>query len=191
VTLKKVPKNSTLFFKGPEAAILVSGKLQLLNHEEDLANPFVACTYTPGDCIGIDIDNGWHKAKHSWICAWEDCEVFLVSSVYLSYMWDLQKQFQANLVADILDKVPGFSELSEQSLFTIANEIGIIREYQSGQIIQHQCRNSMYNLQHQQKELQAIFNFTRPQPQQAAELKKIRQEFAEDCNPELKRIWLE
>jgi len=38
-------------------------------------------------------------------------------------MWDNMKLFHSNLIADLLDKVPGFSELSEQTLFTIAHDI--------------------------------------------------------------------
>lgn len=94
VTLRRLKPNSVLFFKGPEAAILVAGQLHLLSHEEDLACPFIAATYNPGDLIGLPaIDNGWHNAKHSWVCAWEECDVFMISSEYLSYLWDLQKQF--------------------------------------------------------------------------------------------------
>lgn len=60
VTLRRLPKNSVLFFKGEEAAILVAGQLHLLSHEEDLACPNIVATYNPGDLIGINIDNGWH-----------------------------------------------------------------------------------------------------------------------------------
>ena len=120
--------------------------MHLLSHEEDLACPFIAATYNPGDCIGIDIDNGWHKAKHSWICAWQDCDVFMLSSQYLHYLWDVQKQFQSNIVADMLDKVPAMSELSEQTLFTIAHDIAKFRSYSEGEIIIHQDQQSAYNL---------------------------------------------
>lgn len=70
VTLRRIKPNSVLFFKGEEAAIVVSGTLQLISHEHDLACPYIACSYNPGDVIGLDIDNGWSDAQHSWICAW-------------------------------------------------------------------------------------------------------------------------
>ena len=79
VTLRRLEKNSVLFLKGPEAAIVLSGQLQLISHEDDLDCPYIAATYNPGDVIGINVDNGWHNAKHSWICAWEDCYVFMIS----------------------------------------------------------------------------------------------------------------
>lgn len=85
---------------------MLSGQIHLLSHEEDIGNPFIAATYNPGDLIGIEIDNGWHRAKHSWLCAWEDCQVLMISTTYLNYLWDTQRRFKSNLIADMLDKVP-------------------------------------------------------------------------------------
>lgn len=62
VTLRRIEKNQMLFFKGEEAAILVAGKLHLLSHEDSLDTPYVATTYSPGDAIGLDIDNEWSDA---------------------------------------------------------------------------------------------------------------------------------
>jgi CRP-like cAMP-binding protein len=137
VTLRRLKRNSVLFFKGEEAAIVVSGTLHLLCHEENLACPNIACTYNPGDVIGLNIDNGWSDAQHSWICAWEECDVFMISDGYLNFMWDNMKKFSSNLVADILDEAPHLSELSEQALFTIAHDIARFREYRDGDIIIH------------------------------------------------------
>ena len=106
VTLKRLKKNQVLFFRDAEAAILVSGNLHLLSHEEDLANPYIAATYNPGDVIGIDNDNGWYGGQHSWLCAWDEVDVLLISDAYILYMWDNMKRFSSNLVADMLDKIP-------------------------------------------------------------------------------------
>ena len=107
VTLRRVPKGSILFLKGPEACIVVAGNLQLVSHEEDLATPHIAATYHPGDAIGLaDIDNGWHCAKHSWLCAWQDCDVFMISTAYLAYMCHNMKRLHANIVADMLNQAP-------------------------------------------------------------------------------------
>ena len=146
VTLRRLEKNSVLFLKGPEAAILLSGQLHLVSHEDDLECPYIAATYNPGDVIGINVDNGWHNAKHSWICAWVDCDVFMISQIYLNYLWDNMKRFHSNLIADMLDKVPQFSELSEQTLFTIAHDIAQFKEYRDGETIMNQDNNSIYNL---------------------------------------------
>lgn len=59
----------------------------------------------------------------------------MISDGYLSYMWDKMKRFSANLIADILDEVPTFSELSEQTIFTIAHDIAKFREYKDGETI--------------------------------------------------------
>jgi hypothetical protein len=55
----------------------------------------------------------------------------------MKYMWDNMKLFHSNLVADLLDKVPGFTELSEQTLFTIAHDIAKFKEYSDGDVIVH------------------------------------------------------
>ena len=102
-----------MFFKGEEAAIVLSGSLQLISHELDLSCPYIACSYNPGDVIGLDIDNGWSDAQHSWICAWEEVDVFMISDGYMNYMWDTMKRFSSNLIADMLDEAPSLSELSE------------------------------------------------------------------------------
>jgi hypothetical protein len=114
---------------------VISGKLHLISHELDLATPYVATTYNPGDCIGLDIDNGWSDAEHSWIVSWQVCDVFMISDGYLSYMWDTMKKFSSNLIADMLDKDQYLTQLSEQTLFTIAHDIAKLREYQDGEVI--------------------------------------------------------
>jgi hypothetical protein len=60
----------------------------LICHEQNLATPYVAATYNPGDCIGLNIDKGWTDAEHSWIVSWEECDVFMIADGYLEYMWD-------------------------------------------------------------------------------------------------------
>lgn len=106
VTLRRIKPNDVLFLKGEEAAIVITGTLNLITHEEDLVFPHVACCYNPGDVIGLDIDNGWSDAQHSWICAWQPVDVFMISDGYLNYMWDKMKRFSANMIADILDEAP-------------------------------------------------------------------------------------
>jgi len=59
----------------------------------------------------------------------------MISDGYLSYMWDKMKKFSSNIIADILDKDQYLTQLSEQTLFTIAHDIGRLREYQNGEVI--------------------------------------------------------
>lgn len=80
----------------------------------------------------------------------------MISDSYLNYMWDTMKKFSSNLIADILDEAPSLSELSEQTLFTIAHDIARFREYKEGEVIVHQDRDSIYNLHFQQHERAAI-----------------------------------
>lgn len=92
---------------------MVTGRLNLLSHEQCIDTPYVAVTYNPGDIIGLSIDNGWSDAQHSWVCAWEECDVLLISDDYLEYLWDKQKRFSSNIVADLIDQAPLLSEMSE------------------------------------------------------------------------------
>lgn len=156
VTLRRLQPGQILFFKGPEACVIMSGQLHILSHEEDLADPYICATYNPGDIIGLNIDNGWHNAQHSWICAWQQCDVLMISKNYLEYLWDMQKRFKSNLIADLLNETPQISELSEQTLFTIANDICEFRDYTSEEIICKQDNFSKYNLLYQQQERAAI-----------------------------------
>lgn len=135
VTLRHVEKNSVMFFREEEAAILINGKLNLLSHEHDLDCPYVAASYNPGDCIGLEIDNGWSDALHSWVVAWQECDVLFISDGYLEYMWDAMKRFSSNLIADLLNQAPILQDLSEQTLFTIAHDIAQFREYRAGETI--------------------------------------------------------
>jgi len=160
VTLRRLKPQSVLFFKGEEAALVVSGSLHLLSHEHDVSNPFITCSYNPGDVIGLDIDNGWSDAQHSWICAWDEVDVLMISDSYMNYMWDSMKRFSSNLIADILNEVPCLNELSEQTLFTIAHDIARFREYKDGEMIIPQDRDSNYNLNFMQLERAAIHKLT-------------------------------
>ena len=56
----------------------------------------------------------------------------MISDGYMNYMWDTMKRFSSNLIADMLDEAPSLSELSEQTLFTIAHDIARFREYREG-----------------------------------------------------------
>ncbi len=73
----------------------------------------------------------------------------MISDGYLNYMWDTMKRFSSNLIADMLDEAPSMSELSEQTLFTIAHDIAKFREYKDGEVITNQDRDSIYNLMFQ------------------------------------------
>ena len=147
VTMRQLKKGQVLYLGESESAILLSGKLHLMCYKEDLHRPYVARLYHPGDLIGLkNIDNGWSTEQHSWVCALQDCDVFYVSSAYLDMLWGKMKGYQSNLVAEILQKCPQFRVMSEQTLFTIANDIAEFKEFQPGEIIVEQDLKSPYNL---------------------------------------------
>jgi hypothetical protein len=39
----------------------------------------------------------------------DECDVFLMSKTYMSYIWDQMKQFKSNIVADMLQMTNGFT----------------------------------------------------------------------------------
>lgn len=136
VTLHKVEKRTLLFLEQSEAAIIVAGQIYLFSHEEDVACPCLQAIYNPGDIIGIEqLDNGWSRAQHSWLVANEDCDVFLCAKGYVNYMWDRMKKFKSNIVADMLQQTNGFAQMSEQTLFTIAHDIALFKEYGPSEMI--------------------------------------------------------
>jgi hypothetical protein len=48
---------------------------------------------------------------------------------YIKFMWDKMKKFKSNIVADMLQQTNGFSQMSEQTLFTIAHDIAVFKEF--------------------------------------------------------------
>ena len=93
VTLRTVKKGTLLFLAEDEAAVIVAGQLYLFNHDTDVACPSVQAIYNAGDLLGIpEIANGWTRQQHDWIVAREDCDVFVCSREYLSFMWHIMKK---------------------------------------------------------------------------------------------------
>ena len=103
VSLKKISKKSLLFLEKQEAAIIVAGQIFMFSHEEDVACPCLEAIYNPGDIIGIDkLDNGWSRDQHTWLVANDDCDIFLIATGYVNFLWEKMKKFKSNIVADML-----------------------------------------------------------------------------------------
>jgi hypothetical protein len=97
-----------------EAVIVLTGKLHMMSYQSDLLCPHVSRLYHAGDIIGLPaIDGGWSTAEHSWTFAMEDCDLFFISTVYLSFLWDQMKQFKSSLVHEMLVKSPVFKGMTE------------------------------------------------------------------------------
>jgi len=93
VTLRKVKKDTLLFLAPDEAAVIVAGQLYLFNHDEDVACPSVQAIYNPGDILGIgEISKEWTRKLHDWIVARYDCDIYVCSREYISFMWHIQKR---------------------------------------------------------------------------------------------------
>lgn len=53
------------------------------------------------------------------------------------------------MIAEILDRVPAMTQLSEQTLYTIAHDIAQFREYTQDEVICNQDTDSYYNICYQ------------------------------------------
>jgi len=93
--LRAVKSNNLLFLGKEEAAIVINGNLHLFTHADDVATPSLQAIYTPGDIIGnSSIDGGWSRRTHSWIIAYQDCDILVLNNEYVDYIWDKMKGFK-------------------------------------------------------------------------------------------------
>ena len=53
VTMKRLTKGVALYLNPDEAAILLSGRLHMVNYSNDLDTPKVVRLYHPGDLMGL------------------------------------------------------------------------------------------------------------------------------------------
>jgi hypothetical protein len=93
---------------------MVSGQMQLFSHSEDVASPCIASLLNPGDIIGFDeIDNGLSNDEHSWVCAPDRADIFILSKEYMKYLWDKMKKFDNSVIVDLFQRNPNFRLMSE------------------------------------------------------------------------------
>ncbi len=71
-------------------------------------------------------------------------------------MWHLQKKGTAKELVELLKNGTGLSLLSEQTLYTIANDMAEFKEYEDGEVIVRQDQKSNYNLNYMKEEFKAI-----------------------------------
>lgn len=153
VTLRTVKKGTLLFLDEDEAAIIVAGQLHLFNHDRDVACPSVQAVYNPGDILGIgEISNEWTRRLHDWLVARNDCDIFVCSREYMQYLWHIQKKGLQDNVVQMIKSGMGFANISEQSVYTIANDLAEFKEYEDGEVIVRQDCKSKLNLAFMQRE---------------------------------------
>lgn len=80
-------------------------------------------------------------------------------------MWDKMKHFKSNIVADMLQQTNGFTQMSEQTLFTIAHDVAVFKEYGPKELITAQDVNSVYNLTRIKDEAEAVRLFSKREPE--------------------------
>ena len=68
-----------------------------------------------GEVLGNPkIDNGWSTSTHSWIVSYDECEILVLKSDYMDYLWDKMKQSViAKEMADRMLKADCFQGLSQ------------------------------------------------------------------------------
>ena len=90
--LRVIKRHNLLFLEKDQSAIVINGNLNLFSHKNDVATPILQAIFTPGDIIGnSDIDGGWSMDTHSWIIAYQDCDILILNTEYVNYMWDKMK----------------------------------------------------------------------------------------------------
>jgi hypothetical protein len=123
--LRVVSKHSLLFLEPDQCAIIINGDLNMFSHKDDVAIPILQAVFTPGDIIGNSaIDKGWSRDTHSWIIAYQDCDILVMNIEYVNYLWDKMKQSsKSNFIAQQIKDKPWFKNMTEQSIYTIAFDI--------------------------------------------------------------------
>jgi tetratricopeptide (TPR) repeat protein len=113
--LRVVSKRSLLFLEPDQCAIVVNGNLNMFSHKNDVAVPILQAVFTPGDIIGnAAIDKGWSRDTHSWIIAYQDCDILVMNIEYVNYLWDKMKQSsKKNYIAEKIKDRPWFKNMSE------------------------------------------------------------------------------
>jgi len=112
---RTIQKHFLLFLEPNECAIIINGNLNLFSHKDDVATPILQAIYNPGDIIGNSaIDGGWSRDTHSWIIAYNSCDILIMNKEYVDYMWDKMKSSsKASYIADRLKTQTWFKGITE------------------------------------------------------------------------------
>lgn len=103
----------------------------------------------------------------------------------MAFLWHCMKKNVSNRVVDLVKEAKGFKGLSEQTFYTIAHDLAILKEYDPGETIVHQDLKSFYNLGYQDKEESAISNLGK----RDAHYMKIQNQFKRDAYPKITQKW--
>jgi len=132
-----VLKHNLLLLDPDESAILIRGNMYLFSHKEDVKIPSLQAVFSPGDIMGNSaIDNGWTREVHSWIITYAQCDILVIKTKYLDYMWEKMKNSSlAKPLASRLRESPCFSTMSEQSIYTLVFDMLNFKKTKKGEMI--------------------------------------------------------
>ena len=134
--LRVVMRNQLLFLEQKHCAIVVSGNLCLFSHKDDVATPVLQAMYGPGDIIGNSaIDGGWSRHTHSWIIAYQDCDILLINREYVDFLWDKMKRTSEKTHGWLVSRMQShawFAKMTEQSLYTLAYDMITLKKFAPG-----------------------------------------------------------
>ena len=133
--LRVVLKNNLLFLEPDQSAIIVNGNLHMFTHKDDVSTPSLQAIFTPGDIIGNSaIDGGWSRETHTWIIAYINCDILVMKTEYIDYLWDKMKESHlVKFMGARLKKAASFKNMSEQSIYTIAYDMMTFKKFGKGE----------------------------------------------------------
>lgn len=99
-----------------------------------MAVPSLQAIYNPGDIIGnSDIDGAWSRESHSWIIAYQECDILVINKEYVDYLWDKMKSSsEVNYIAERMMETAWFKNLTEQTIYTIAFDLLLFKKFNQG-----------------------------------------------------------
>lgn len=66
-----------------------------------------------------------------------DCDIFVCSKEYMSFMWHIMKKGLQNKVVEMCKISDGLSTFSEQTLYSIAYDMAEFKEFEHEETIVH------------------------------------------------------
>ena len=151
-----VQKKQLLFLEPEHCAIVINGSLALFSHKADVATPKLQAMYGPGDIIGNSkIDGGWSREMHSWIIAYEDCDILLINREYVDFLWDKMKRSSRDTLGWLVERMQEhkwFQNMTEQSIYTLVYDMITLKKVKAGERLCEQSTKSVYNIEYRVKQ---------------------------------------
>ena len=159
--LRVIKRHELLFLEPNQSAIIINGNLNLFSHKLDVAVPSLQVIFNPGDIIGNPaIDGGWSRESHSWIIAYQECDILIINNEYVDYLWDKMKSSsEVNFIAVKMKNSAWFKNMTEQTIYTIAFDLLQFKEFDDGEKVCPQYTKSVWNVEYIYKRKKAVDRF--------------------------------